>query len=367
MTEKVVMGAKSEVPALAGGDTVDGAPAVPSLARRGCRAELKAVALAIAAMLALPAGASSQAAYPDKPVRIICDSAPGSATDVVVRLLSARLSTIWGQQAVVDNRPGGGGSIAARAGQTAAADGYTLYVGNASTFIALKGAPGVAPNLPVELPRDFTAIGFISHQPMFIAVAPQLGVQSLPELIALAKTKPDQLSYATTGRGRITHLTMELLQQRAGVKLQMIPYTGAPTAAMGDVGTGRVAIVIEGYSGLAGGITSGLIKGIAVASLARLDEFKDLPTVAETLPGFVAGGWNVLLAPVGTPEAIIQKTSADLRRAMDDADVKTKLAQLGAYYHPMTPDQVTQFAIDQQRTWKPVAEKVAKEIAGSPQ
>jgi tripartite-type tricarboxylate transporter receptor subunit TctC len=328
---------------------------------------MKPFALAIAATLALPASAQPQTNYPDRPVRIICDSAPGSATDVSVRLMAERLSAIWGQQAIVDNRPGGGGSIAARAGQTAAPDGYSLYVGAASTFIALKGAAGVAPNLPIELPRDFAAIGFITHQPMFIAVSPQIGVQSLPALITLAKDQPGQLSYATTGRGRITHLTMELLQERAGIKLQMIPYSGGPTAAMADVGTGRVAIVIEGYSGLAGGITSGLIKSIAVASLDRLDDFKGLPTVAETLPGFVAGGWNVLLAPVGTPEWIIQKASTDLRKAMDDAGVKKKLAQLGAYPHPMTPDQVTQFVTDQQRTWRPVAEKVAKEMAGAPQ
>jgi tripartite-type tricarboxylate transporter receptor subunit TctC len=160
---------------------------------------------------------------------------------------------------------------------------------------------------------------------------------------------------------------MELVQERAGIKLQMIPYTGGPTAAMTDVGTGRVAIVIEGYSGLAGGITSGLIKSIAVASLERLDDFKDLPTVAETLPGFVAGGWNVLLAPVGTSDAIIRKASVDLRKAMDDAEVKTRLAQLGAYPHAMTPEQVTQFATDQQRTWKPIAERVAKEMTGAPQ
>ena len=323
---------------------------------------MKASALAIATTLGLSLGAHAQGTYPEKPVRIIVDSAPGSATDVSVRLMAERLSAIWGHQAIVDNRPGGGGAIAARAGQAATPDGYTLYVGAASTFIALKGAPGVAPNLPIELPRDFAAIGFITHQPMFIAAAPQIGVQSLSELITLAKNKPGELSYATTGRGRITHLTMELLQERAKIKLQVIPYTGGPAAAMSDVGTGRVAIVIEGYSGLAGGITSGLIKGIAVASLERLDDFKDLPTVAETLPGFVAGGWNVLLAPIGTPEGIIQKASVDLGKAMDDAEVKNKLAQLGAYPHSMTPDEVTQFAVDQQRTWKPIAEKVAKEM-----
>jgi tripartite-type tricarboxylate transporter receptor subunit TctC len=319
--------------------------------------------LLAAATLALCAPVRAQSDFPSRPVRIIVDSAPGSATDVTARLMAERLSEAWKQQAVVDNRPGGGGSIAARAGQTATPDGYTLYVGAASTFIALKGAPGVAPNLPIELPRDFTAIGFITQQPMFIAVAPQIGVASLPELIALAKSKPGELSYATTGRGRITHLTMELLQERAGIRLQMIPYSGGPTAAMGDVGTGRVAIVVEGYSGLAGGLTSGLITGIAVASLERLADFKELPTVAETLPGFLAGGWNVLLAPVGTPDAIVQKVSVDLRTAMDDGDVKKKLAQLGAYVHAMTPDEVTQFTRDQQRTWQPIVEKVAAEMA----
>ena len=119
--------------------------------------------------------------------------------------------------------------------------------------------------------------------------------------IEAAKKRPGSLAYATTGRGRITHLTIELLQSRAGIELQMIPYSGGPTAAMADVTTGRVAIIIEAYSGLAGGLQSGSIKGIAVTSPERLADFKALATVAETLPGFTAGGWNVLLAPVGTP------------------------------------------------------------------
>ena len=324
---------------------------------------MKALFAALTAVTVLSAAAAAQSSYPDKPVKIINDSAPGSATDVATRLMAERLGAVWGQQPVVENRPGAGGSIAVRAAMQSPPDGYTLYIGAASTFTALKGAPGVAPNLPIELPRDFTPIGFITQQPMFIAVSPKIGVSSLPELIALAKKEPGALSYATTGRGRITHLTMELIQERAGIQLQMIPYTGGPTAAMSDVGTGRVAIVIEGYSGLAGGLNSGLIKGIAVASLERLDDFKDLPTVAETLPGFLAGGWNVLLAPVGTPEAIINKASADLRKALDDAEVKKKLAQLGAYVHPMTPAEVTAFAQEQQRTWRPIAEKVAKDMA----
>jgi tripartite-type tricarboxylate transporter receptor subunit TctC len=317
---------------------------------------------AFGAALVFCASAQAQSDYPSKPVKIIVDSAPGSATDVTARLLAERLGAVWGQQALVINQPGAGGSMAVRAASQAAPDGYTLYIGAASTFTALKGAPGVATNLPIELPNDFAPIGFITQQPMFIAVAPTLGVKSLPELIELAKNKPGELSYATTGRGRITHLTMELIQIRAGIKLQMIPYAGGPHASMADVATGRVAVVLEGYSGLAGALAGGQIKGIAVSSLERLADFKDLPTVAETLPGFIAGGWNVLLAPVGTPEAMVRKASADLRKALDDAELKTKLAALGAFLKPMTPEQVTAFAQEQQRTWRPVAEKVAAEM-----
>ena len=317
---------------------------------------------ALAATLVLCASAQAQSDYPNKPVKIINDSAAGSATDVATRLMAERLGAVWAQQVIVENRPGAGGSLAVRAASEAAPDGYTLYVGAASTFTALKGAPGVAPNLPIELPRDFAPIGFITQQPMFMAVSPQLGIKSLPELIELAKKKPGELSYATTGRGRITHLTMEMVQLRAGIKLQMIPYTGGPHASMADLATGRVHIVIEGYSGLAGSLNSGTIKGIAVSSPERLPEFKDLPAVAETLPGFVAGGWNVLLAPVGTPDAIVKKASADLNKALDDATLKTKFANLGAYLRPMTPTQVIAFAQEQQKTWRPVAEKVAAEM-----
>jgi tripartite-type tricarboxylate transporter receptor subunit TctC len=312
------------------------------------------------------AGSDTQAQtepYPNKPVRIIVDSAPGSATDVAARLMAERLSRVWNQQAIVDNRPGAGGSIAARAASQAEPDGYTLYVGAASVFTAVKGAPGVAPNFPIELPRDFTSIGFMTQQPMYIAVAPSLGVSTLPELIARAKQKPGELSYATTGRGRITHLTMELLQSRAGIKLQMIPYSGGPHAAMGDLATGRVQIVVEGYSGLAGAVTSGTIKGIAIAAHERLPGHNYLPTVAETLPGFLAGGWNVLLAPIGTPDAIIRKANADLRKALDDAALRDRLASLGSYLRDMTPEEVTAFSQEQQRTWRPVAEMVAKQMA----
>ena len=319
--------------------------------------------LMAAVMLAFCPPVAAQSDYPNKPVKFIVDSAPGSATDVINRLVSERLSQIWGQQVLTLNHPGAGGSLAVNAAAQAQPDGTTFFVGNASVFLALKGAPGIAQNLPVELPRDFIPVGFIAEQPMFLAVAPQTGITSLPQLIEAAKQRPGALSYATTGRGRITHLTMELLQNRAGIELQMIPYSGGPTAAMADVTTGRVAIIIEAYSGLAGGLQSGSIKGIAVTSNERLPEFKDLPTVAETLPGFIAGGWNVLLAPVGTPEAIINKVGADLTRVLGETEIKNKLATVGAYVQLMSPAQVRAFVEEQQQTWRPIAQKVAREMA----
>src|SRR5262245_58377849 len=302
----------------------------------------------------------AQVDYPSKPLRIICDSAPGSATDVTARIVADGLSRLWNQQVVVLNHPGGGGSIAARVAATSPNDGYTIYMAAASTFTALAGAPGVADNLPLRLPRDFLPIGFVTQQPMVIAISPALGISTVPELIALAKSKPGEISYATTGRGRITHLTMELFQMRAGVKLQMIPYTGGPAQALGDLATGRVQIVLDSYSGLAGGLQAGAIKGLAVASLERLQGI-DLPTVAQTLPGFFAGGWNVMLAPVGTAPLHMRKVSFDLMRILEQPEVKNKLAGLGAYVSPMSPEAMVEFIDAQQKTWKPVAEAVAKE------
>ena len=314
------------------------------------------------AFAVMAASAQAQVDYPSKPVRIICNSAPGSATDVTARIVADGLGKLWSQQVVVLNHPGGGGSIAARVASTSPNDGYTIYMAAASVFTALAGAPGVADNLPVQVPRDFLPITFLTQQPMVIAVSPALGVATVPELIARAKEKPGEISYATTGRGRITHLTMELFQMRAGVKLQMIPYTGGPAQALGDLATGRVQIVLDAYSSLTGGMQSGALKGLAVASLERLPGI-DLPPVAQTLPGFFAGGWNVMLAPNGTAPLHMRKLGFDIRKVLDEPQVKEKLAALGAYVNPMSADELVDFINSQQKTWKPVAEAVAKEAA----
>jgi tripartite-type tricarboxylate transporter receptor subunit TctC len=305
--------------------------------------------------------ARAQSDYPNKPVRIVVDSAPGSANDVTLRILADRLGALWGQQVLALNHPGAGGSIATRVAATAPADGYTLYMPATSAFLAVPGAPGVAANLPIELPRDFASIGFILQQPIFIGGSHAAGFTTLAQLIALAKQKPGQISYAATGRGRLTHLTMELLQSRAGIKLQLVPYAGGPAQAMNDIVSGRVALVLDGFSGLAGALQGNLIKGLAATSPERVASFPDMPTVAETLPGFVVGAWNVLVAPVGTPDAIIRKVSIDLRKALEDPEVVSKFATLGSVVRPMSPAETTAFTQSEQTMWRPIMEQVARE------
>jgi tripartite-type tricarboxylate transporter receptor subunit TctC len=218
---------------------------------------------------------------------------------------------------------------------------------------------GTAPNIPVMVPRDFTAIGFTAENPMFVAVNPSLGVKSLAELIALAKKQPGKISNGVTGIGRLTHLTGELLQMRAEIKLLSVPYTAGPALALGDVIGGRVDMIIEGYSGIASAIRAGTVTPIAEAAAQRLPEFSDLPTVAETLPGFRAAGWQILVAPNGTPDAIIRKVSDDLAKVVNDPEIKRKLAQLGSYTRAMTPAEATAFVQQEQQTWKPVLEAIA--------
>lgn len=319
-----------------------------------------AALVAVSAGLPLMGDASAQS-HPTKPVRLISDSAAGSSNDVIIRVVAEQLGRIWGQQAVVANHPGAGGGISAGVAKQAAPDGYTLYMPAASTFLAIRGAPGVSPNLPIELPTDFLPIGLVMTQPMFVGVSHKLGVKTVPELIALAKQKPGDVSFAATGRGRITHITMELFQEMAGVKLTYVPYAGGPAAAMNDVTSGRVGIVLDGYPGVGGAIEGNLIHGLAVTSDKRAPGFDKLPAVAETLPGFRSGGWNVMLAPVGTPPDIIKKLGADLKIALAREEVVSRFLQLGSFPGDMTPDQVIAFAKSEQDMWRPILERLASD------
>ena len=295
--------------------------------------------------------------YPAKPVRIITHSAAGGSPDALLRIVADRLSQKWGQQVITLNHPGAGGAVAARTAAAAMPDGYTLYMPASSAFVTL---PGLQANLPLELPRDFLPVGFVGLQPFLLAVVSSLPVKTLPEFIALAKQRPGELSYAATGRGTLSHLTGEALQQRAGIKLLMVPYLGGTSQALNDVISGRVPMVIDGYPPLAGALQAGSIRALAIGSTRRLSDFPDLPTTAETVPGFSPGGWLALVAPVGTADAIVHKLSNDLREAVLDPATRTKLETTGNYPNPMSPSELQAFIQIEQRTWKPVLDEIAR-------
>lgn len=318
-----------------------------------------AIVLVSALLLPAPISTPAQAAsYPDRTVSIISDAPAGSTPDVDTRFLAAAFTNMWKQQVIVVNHPGANGSIAAHYAAQAVPDGYTLYNPVLSSFIAL---PGIAPNLPVRLPRDFDSIGYLAENPMFIAVNPSLGIATLPELIAAAKKDPGKISVASTGVARLTGLTALLLEKRTGVKFLVVPYnTHGPAAALDDVASGRVSFIIEGYSGIAGAVKANRVKPIAVASAQRLSQFPDLPTVAETLPGFNAVGWQVLLAPRGTPQPVIRKVSADLTKVVSDPAFKAQLGQVGSYTRAMTPEEVVAFTKKEQSTWLPLRKSIGK-------
>jgi tripartite-type tricarboxylate transporter receptor subunit TctC len=313
-------------------------------------------AVLLLALLDNAASAAQAQDYPTRPVRIISDSAPGSAIDATLRIIADGLSRVWGQQAVLINQPGAGGALAARAAAAATPDGYTLFMPALSTFVA---PPGAAANLPLEVPRDFSPIGYLGGSPMFVTAAPRLGVKTLPELIALARERPGELAYGTNGPGRLTHLTGELLQSRTGIKLLMVPYAGGTAQVLNDVMGGRIPLLFEAYSGIAGAIEAGTVRPLAVASTKRLADFPDLPTVAETIPGFEAGGWQVLVAPAGTPEAIIQKANADLIKAIADPETRSRLARLGREERAMSPAQTLAFIRSEQAKWAPIQQQIA--------
>jgi tripartite-type tricarboxylate transporter receptor subunit TctC len=226
-----------------------------------------------------------------------------------------------------------------------------------STFVTMKGA---APNIPAQVPNDFQPVSLVSEQPMFFTVSPQTDIQSLGDLIVAAKQKPGEVSYAVSGRGRQSHLTGELLERRAAIKLLMIPYSGGPAQAMGDLASGRVQVLIEGGTALLGAIQAGRLRAIAVGSERRLTEFPDLPAASETVAEFRSAGWLALVAPLGTPDEIVRKVNGDLRQVLERPEVRSKLAALGSYTRPLSPSDTVQFIQTEQRTWGPILEDLAR-------
>ena len=307
-------------------------------------------------VMALAAGGANAQSFPSGPVKIVVAVGPGSSPDVILRVLAEHLTRLWGQQTIVFNQPGGAGAVAIRSVVSTVPDGHTLYMALASNFIALAE---LQTNFPVDVVRDFVPIGYVGEHPMVVAASTELGVNTLPELIALAKRRKGELNVAAGNRGSILHLTGEWLRKAAGIDVTLLHYPAA-SQAIADVLGGRVQVMIDAISSMRGAIDGGKIKPLAVAATKRLYNFPDLPAVAETIPGFEAMGWFALMAPPGTPAPIAQKISDDLRTVLARPELQQRFKDLGTYIRPTTPAELTAFIRDQQRIWRPVIAETAK-------
>ena len=296
--------------------------------------------------------------YPIKPVTFITPAAAGNSPDVITRLVADRLTQLWKYQIVVLNRPGAGGLIAAQAAAGVEKDGYTLYVTQASTFTVLPITQ--QGKMQVDLQKAFVPIGMLSEQPIAVAVNKELPVSNVSELIELINKTPGGMQFAATNRGSQSHLTGELFRNRAKVNITFVHAQGAATS-LNDVTAGRIPIMFEGLAGLAPGLQSGGLKLLGIATPRRLPNLPDLPTIEETVPGVVSIGWNVLMAPVGTPDRIIQKVNPDLRTVLATPEVRERFQVLGTYTRDLTPEQTGEFMRSEEQLWWPIVRQVEAE------
>jgi tripartite-type tricarboxylate transporter receptor subunit TctC len=300
--------------------------------------------------------AKAQDKYPSGPVKIINPFPAGSSPDVTIRIVAEQLTKMWGQQVVVENRPGGGGLIGVQAVLASTPDGYTLLAAGGSTFTIL---PALKDKVPVDVNRDLVPIALTGKGGFLLAVSPKLGVNSLAELIALAKKDPHTIVIGTNPAGSLPHLAARLLVELSKAPFTVLPYsTGGTNEAIRDILGGRVHAVIETRSGLKGALDSGDLKALAIMSSERHEKFPDLPAAAETVPGLTAVGWQALVAPKGTPKAIIDQLRQDLFKALQDPHLQTRFDQIGTSFRPLPATDLIHFIEAEQKLWWPIV-KVA--------
>ena len=285
---------------------------------------LVGAAIALAAMFAALPGASAQD-YPSRPVKIIVPLAAGSAPDVRHRMIAQALTQLWGQQVIVENRPGGGGNIGAEAAFKSEPDGYTLLSAPPPPLVINHN---LYPKLGFD-PTEFIPIIIMGRVPNALVVNPKVAANTVAELIAYAKANPGKLTSATQGNGTTSHLTSELFQLMAQVKVQHVPYRGS-APALTDLVAGSVDIMFDNLGVSLALVKAGQLKLLAVATPKRMASLPDVPTMAETLPGFESAAWFAVVAPPKTPPAIVSKINADMNEALRQGEVVARLGQLSA-------------------------------------
>jgi tripartite-type tricarboxylate transporter receptor subunit TctC len=296
---------------------------------------------------ALPAAAQT---FPTKTVTLVVGYPAGGPIDTAARVLGARLSQIWKQPVIIDNRPGANGAIGAGIAARAEPDGYTLFVNSFHHAVL----PSLMPKLSYDIKKDFRPVSFVAQYDIFLVAHPSVPANSIPELIALAKKEPGKVTYASAGSGGGTHLAGELFKLQAGVDLMQIAYKGS-APAMTDVLGGQVNLMFADGAVAVPHIKKGSVKVLGVGSPKRSAVLPQVPTFAESgLKGYEAYAWAGLMAPAATPKALVDKISKDVATALSDADAKARLFNVGATTAPSTPEQYGKFFDAEMTRWAKV-------------
>ncbi len=311
---------------------------------------MKSLAVIAAALIGAAAAASTafaQADYPNRPVRLIVGFPPGSSADIAARVVGNKMSQSLGQQVVVESKPGAASSIAAAEVARADKDGYTLFMLSSANVINEQ----INPKLTFNIAKDFAPIAMVNTTAIILAVTPSIGVNDVKSLVALAKSKPGELNYASTGVGTVPHLAGELFAARTGAKMLHVPYKGSPEAAA-DLLAGRVAMIFSPASAVIANAKEGKLKLLATGTGVRLGILPDLPTMVEAgVPDFETAIWFGLVAPAGTPRAIIDKLAKAVGEATAAPEVAKAWEPQGILPLKGGPDDLARYIVSETRRW----------------
>jgi tripartite-type tricarboxylate transporter receptor subunit TctC len=304
---------------------------------------------ALAIMFGCASGALAQT-WPNRPIRMIVPYTPGGYTDLMARLVGQKISEALGQPIIFENKPGANAIIGTDVVAKAAPDGYTF-----GTVIAAHAVNATLnPKLPYDTLKDFTYVSLMSVAPLIMIAHPSLPANNVQELIALAKAKPGELNFASSGVGAAAHLTMEMFKSRTGIDMLHIPYKGT-AGALQDVIGGRINVMFDVVGPLMPQVRSGLAKAIVVTAKERIPAASDVPTMAEQgVPDFVSGTWAGLIAPAGTPKEIVDRVSAEASKALADPALKDKLVEQGIVAVGSTPEEFRAFVAEDIGRWRKV-------------
>jgi tripartite-type tricarboxylate transporter receptor subunit TctC len=312
---------------------------------------LRAICATLAAASAAPAFGAAAESYPSRPIRLIIPFPPGGGTDIMGRTLAAKLGSSFGVQVIADNRGGAGGIIGTETAVKATPDGYTLMIGSVST-ISIN--PSLYKKLPFDPVKDLAPISLMASTPSALVVTTSLPVDSAKALIALAKSKPGHLTFASAGSGTSHHLGGELLKLTTGIDIVHVPYKGTAPAVT-DLVSGQVSMMIANIPSVMPMIKAGRVKALAVTSLQRSPQLPELPTVAESgVPGFEVIVWYGVFAPAATPPALISRLNTEVRKIVAMPDVKERLAGEGAEAIGSTPQEFSKRIKDDLEKWAKV-------------